>query len=661
MVRRLECSPKHNTENRRNRILTYLNTTLKQTESKTSSYNLQNKQANQFSFKRDGEATFFSEGAQYVQTKPFFSSDNHHIFAYHKSEIPFYSPASIQPKLTIGQPNDRNEQEADTMADKVAQKLDQPGSRLNIQTKCDQCAEEEKSQEKSLFKSDAEAEVQKQAEEIRTKSKTTRTSASPNSKNQLSSSKGRGNPLPDDTLRSMESSFGTDFSTVRIHTDTSAVEMNKGLGAQAFTNGSDIYFNKGKYNPKSTSGKHLLAHELTHVVQQSHATKNIDNTMPAYESNSTTLQRQPETDAGTDIPSNSTTDPGRTFDFTTQTQSFGRFDGTYTPVGPAPQVGRLDIEIRVHFTFRGRFSDEERSEYIQNFESSVETAWSEKHELVLNDPDMDRHRSTVHIDVVSVEDPDNAHYRAIVARRRNNFRSKVEGTRVELDDEDATNSDTNQVTRADKFKQVGDFYFDSADLNPDVEADLVEIETFLNDVPEAVRDGDDPIFIEYTGRASSEGSRAYNRQLSERRLTTVQNHINARVTPLTAVEIPSVQGEENTERDSKYRRVDVKIDLPTTDEPESTTQNTAAHEAGHMFGLGDEYIEEERPDHRFEGDHQAFHNTVRDRIGEDAAEEMLVGNNESIMSHGMNVLRGHYIPFIAAILRITGNDNWNVE
>ena len=66
----------------------------------------------------------------------------------------------------------------------------------------------------------------------------------------------------------MQSSFGFDFSHVNIHTDTGAVQMSKELHAQAFTQGSDIYFNSGKYDPQTTTGKQLLAHELTHVVQQ---------------------------------------------------------------------------------------------------------------------------------------------------------------------------------------------------------------------------------------------------------------------------------------------------------------------------------------------------------------------------------------------------------
>ncbi len=84
----------------------------------------------------------------------------------------------------------------------------------------------------------------------------------------LSDSKGNGSSLDNGTLQEMNSGFGTDFSDVNIHTGGEAVKMNQSLGAQAFTSGNDIYFNEGKYDPSSNQGKHLLAHELTHTVQQ---------------------------------------------------------------------------------------------------------------------------------------------------------------------------------------------------------------------------------------------------------------------------------------------------------------------------------------------------------------------------------------------------------
>lgn len=87
----------------------------------------------------------------------------------------------------------------------------------------------------------------------------------------LAANKGSGSPLSDGTRSFMESRFGSDFSGVRIHTGQESDQLNRSMQAQAFTHGSDIYFGDGKYNPGSNSGKQLLAHELTHVVQQTGA------------------------------------------------------------------------------------------------------------------------------------------------------------------------------------------------------------------------------------------------------------------------------------------------------------------------------------------------------------------------------------------------------
>lgn len=84
----------------------------------------------------------------------------------------------------------------------------------------------------------------------------------------IAASRGNGSAMDAGTLGFMESRFGTDFSQVKIHNDDHAVQLSQELHAQAFTTGNDIYFNKGRYNPGSDSGKHLLAHELTHTLQQ---------------------------------------------------------------------------------------------------------------------------------------------------------------------------------------------------------------------------------------------------------------------------------------------------------------------------------------------------------------------------------------------------------
>ncbi len=75
-------------------------------------------------------------------------------------------------------------------------------------------------------------------------------------------------PLDRQTRDFMEPRFGSDFSDVRVHSDTAAAESAQALGADAYTTGRDIYFGAGKYAPQSREGQHLLAHELTHTVQQ---------------------------------------------------------------------------------------------------------------------------------------------------------------------------------------------------------------------------------------------------------------------------------------------------------------------------------------------------------------------------------------------------------
>ncbi|MBW2655562.1 MAG: DUF4157 domain-containing protein, partial [Deltaproteobacteria bacterium] len=77
-----------------------------------------------------------------------------------------------------------------------------------------------------------------------------------------------GKPLPKEIQGKMEGILGEDFSHVRIHTGYEASQLNKDIRSQAFTHGNNIYFNQGNFDPMSTVGKHLLAHELTHVIHQ---------------------------------------------------------------------------------------------------------------------------------------------------------------------------------------------------------------------------------------------------------------------------------------------------------------------------------------------------------------------------------------------------------
>lgn len=199
------------------------------------------------------------------QTK---TSDNKNGFS-----PPATSAAGIglQCKLSVGSVNDPLEAEADVMADRV---MRMPELSL-IQRKCNNC-EEEKLQRKPLAASITSF--------IQTKGGVGG-AASEAVVNQISATKGSGNSMDSNTQTFMQSRFDTDFTDVKIHTGGESIQMNRELNAEAFTVGNDIYFNEGQYNPNSSEGKYLLAHELTHTVQQ----KNVN-----------TIQRKVDIDDVTD-------------------------------------------------------------------------------------------------------------------------------------------------------------------------------------------------------------------------------------------------------------------------------------------------------------------------------------------------------------------------
>jgi HNH/Endo VII superfamily nuclease toxin with a HHH motif/Domain of unknown function (DUF4157) len=223
---------------------------------------------------RKSASSFFVPSTE--QEQPFFAgkeaSGNNGFFKsaqLSKGLKPLESSRpTIQAKLTVGAPNDTYEQEADTMADKVVQRLSNSETvqrstppismakpeGAKLQMKCMDCEEEDR---KHLQRKENGA-----------------IDASPSIESRLSATKGGGSPLQNNTRSDMESSFGADFSGVRVHTGGEAVQMSKDLNAHAFTHGSDVYFNSGKYNPSNTEGSRLLAHELTHTVQQGSGIKN---------------------------------------------------------------------------------------------------------------------------------------------------------------------------------------------------------------------------------------------------------------------------------------------------------------------------------------------------------------------------------------------------
>lgn len=162
-------------------------------------------------------------------------------------------------------------QKAETLEEEPVQKMDeeepvQKKEEEEVQQKEEEEPVQMMEEEEPVQKKEEEEVQQKEEEEVQTKS-TNNSNKSPSIEGKLRNGSG-GTKMDNQTKNEMESGFGADFSQVNIHNDNEAAQMSQDIGAQAFTHGNDVYFNKGKYNPDSKEGKHLLAHELTHTVQQ---------------------------------------------------------------------------------------------------------------------------------------------------------------------------------------------------------------------------------------------------------------------------------------------------------------------------------------------------------------------------------------------------------
>jgi hypothetical protein len=150
--------------------------------------------------------------------------------------------------LTIGEPGDKYEQEADRVASQVVQQINSPVATQDRATP--------------------------PKEQLRAKSALQRRfalgggEASQDLSSAIDSARGGGQPLDAGLQRSMGQAMGANFSGVRVHTDTQSDRLNQSIQAKAFTTRQDVFFRQGAYQPGSRGGQELIAHELTHVVQQ---------------------------------------------------------------------------------------------------------------------------------------------------------------------------------------------------------------------------------------------------------------------------------------------------------------------------------------------------------------------------------------------------------
>jgi hypothetical protein len=237
--------------------------------------------------------------------------------------LPTQTAAPVQAKLTVGAVNDPYEQEADAVADRVVNQINSPpeaqstvqregeedelqmkpidgaiqregeedelqmkpidgaiqreGEEDELQMKPIDGAIQREGEEDELQMKPIDGAIQREAEEDELQMKPMiqrqeEATAAPNEvEGAIEQSRGSGQSLDEGLQGSMGQAMGADFSGVRVHTGDQANQLNQSLQAKAFTTGQDIYFRSGEYNPGSRGGQELLAHELTHVVQQNGA------------------------------------------------------------------------------------------------------------------------------------------------------------------------------------------------------------------------------------------------------------------------------------------------------------------------------------------------------------------------------------------------------
>lgn len=366
--------------------------------------------------------------------------------------------------------------------------------------------------------------------------------------------------------------------------------------------------------------------------------------------------------------------------YITSTENFDiDYDPTNgNPVTVRPANGTVKVTLKLHINFKNftrdvrsqepyntiRFTPAQRADFTwkaaekttfnQDMVSSIQNAWSGAHRMQANEPGYEQVSAGVNVEVKLVNDPAKAHCRVTAQKipaGAPRFRSYVSGDASEatLDWRDPTEEETDDVDVV--FEQAYPFDHGKADVAP-IQAQLDAFIQKLDNYPVPNPAFTNDYSVHIVGRSTSSGSSGVNDRLAERRAQNVQDYIdnnNSRGYKRSAWG----EGETGTTDADEFRRVDLSIVRD-----DGNTQNVAAHEAGHMFGIGDEYQDTEEEDDagrgRFAGDEPSHYDDVKDELGVGAADDVLVGNTDSLMASGGEVKKGHYVYFLKSLESATG-------
>jgi outer membrane protein OmpA-like peptidoglycan-associated protein len=501
-----------------------------------------------------------------------------------------------------------------------------------------------------------------------------------NIESQLNSSKGGGSPLADNVRGFMEPRFGADFSSVRVHTGDEAVQMNRELGAQAFTHGSDVYFGAGK----ASGNNELTAHELTHVVQQVGASQ---------------LQRKPTTVAKTwgwreQVPNQPYSEPpmvssgnyigGEIIQRKTKAKAatpaeikqakedYTKFTASnYTfPKFTTGKSGKFDVDYQaasklVDITVKVKFEFPDIKEawiaklvrqigYTANYISQVQKAWSGRYSFKnVREPQAvwgKLNPTLVQVNVVPVKTDE--HF-LIQAYLNKSGTANVSGgnmgasNKTELYKGDDTSTPRfNPGTGQGELQRIkrinpspirfgnGSFTISATDKNK-----LNFLATYLKRI-------NNPIFdIDIIGHATNTGFAANSQKFSEQRARAVETELQSAGLTNHNLKTNGV-GSTGATADAQWRKVDITPNLPTGWQ---NIQDVTVHEFGHMVGLGDEY--------GGTGVANATHYPlVVKAFGKEYADQVAKrGDTDyaSIMEGGNDVRIQHYVTFWEALCETT--------
>jgi hypothetical protein len=367
-----------------------------------------------------------------------------------------------------------------------------------------------------------------------------------------------------------------------------------------------------------------------------------------------------------------------------------RFDLTYNPTGGAPIdarpiSGNVTVTLRLHITFKNfdralkrqppynthrftraqladfNWTDDEKTKFSADMISSIQDAWSAKHRLMCTSPGFEELSAGIRVVVETVADAGRANNKVTAQKipaGAPRFRSFVQGDTSTLDIRDPSETEEHTVTKPEFVRQVGPFELGKAELTPDLTGQLDTIVGELRTLQEPGKQdqglGENLVTV-FRGRASTPGTRSANTRLATERATNAEHYVEAAMGWRPQGQARGV-GEEDATDEARFQRVDVEV-VNLEGGGGTVRQNTAAHEAGHMFGLGDEY--EDKEVHRLTGDKPTHFGDVEAELGTDAANDLLSGDSGSMMSVGSRVEPGHYVPFLKALEQVTAKQ-WTI-